>query len=125
MRILLTLMMLCLVSQAQAGQAGVLILGAGQRSCGQFIAAVGQTPVGSVMMVEKRDGKLYGELIRFHEWMEGFVSGHNAAYEANTDDQIRIDLSSLDLWLRNWCNAHPTKTFAEAGQALRGELAPR
>jgi hypothetical protein len=56
--------------------------------------------------------------------MEGFVSGYNAAYEATTDDQIRIDLSSLDLWLRNWCNAHPTKTVADAGQALRDELAP-
>jgi hypothetical protein len=102
-----------------------MVLGAGQRSCGQFIAAVGQAPVGAVAMVEKRDGsKLYGELIRFREWMESFVSGYNAAYEANTDDQIRINLSSLDLWLRNWCNAHPTKSFAQAGQALRDELAP-
>jgi hypothetical protein len=102
-----------------------MVLGAGQRSCGQFIAAVGQAPVGAVAMVEKRDGsKLYGELIRFREWMESFVSGYNAAYEANTDDQIRIDLSSPDLWLRNWCNGHPTKTVADAGQALRDELAP-
>jgi hypothetical protein len=71
MRLWLTLITLCLVSQSQsrAGQVGVMVLGAGQRSYGQFIAAVVQAPVGAVAMIEKRDGsKLYGELIRTNGW---------------------------------------------------------
>ncbi|WP_130217663.1 hypothetical protein [Bradyrhizobium genosp. SA-3] len=124
MRLWLTLIVLCLVSQARAAE-GVLVIGAGQRSCGQFIAAVGQTPVGQILYVERPNGKLYGELIRYHEWMEGFISGFNSGFQSNIDDQVRIDLSSMDLWMRNWCNAHPTKTIADAGLALTGELAPR
>ena len=42
----------------------------------------------------------YGELIRYHEWMMGFVSGFNAAYEDDLPSQIRVDLASLDVLLR-------------------------
>jgi hypothetical protein len=44
-------------------------------------------PVGAVMQHATADGgKFYAELIRYHEWIMGFVSGYNSAYEANTDD---------------------------------------
>jgi hypothetical protein len=42
-------------------------------------------------------GQYYGELIRYHEWMMGFVSGFNAAYEDDLPSQIRVDLASLDV----------------------------
>ncbi|MCA1498105.1 hypothetical protein [Bradyrhizobium sp. NBAIM14] len=53
----MTLILLCLVSQARAAK-GVLVIRAGQRSCGQFIAAVGQTPAGQMLIVERPNGKL-------------------------------------------------------------------
>jgi hypothetical protein len=68
-------------------------------------------------------GKFYAELIWYHEWMMGFVSGYNSAYEANMDD--RTDLSALDVWLRNWCNNNPTRNFAQAGQAFREQMTDR
>jgi hypothetical protein len=126
MRFWLSLVAVCLASQAFAGEAGVMVLGAGQRSCGQFIAAVGQGPVGAVMQVPAPNGgKYYAELIRYHEWMMGFVTGYNAAYEDNTDNQIRIDMSALDLWMRRWCNDNPTKTVSQGAQVFRDQMAPQ
>ena len=51
----------------------MLVLGVGQRSCGKFIAAVG--PIGATKQHKSADGtKYHAELIRYHEWMMGFVS---------------------------------------------------
>jgi hypothetical protein len=68
-------------SPAFAGDEDVAVVGAGQRSCGQFIAAVGNAPVGSVKQFKSSSNEQYfGELIRFHEWMMGFMTGFNAIY---------------------------------------------
>jgi hypothetical protein len=62
----------------------------GQRSRGQFIAAVGNGPVGAVRQFKNSSNEqYYGELIRYHEWMMGFVTGHNALYAADFSSQTR------------------------------------
>jgi hypothetical protein len=123
MRFLLALLAVCMATQALAGQTGLLVIGVGQRSCGEFVAAVGMTPVGMVLQHPAQDGgKYYAELIRYHEWAMGFVTGFSSGHESNTDDQIRIDLSALDLWLRKWCNDNPTKEFAQAAPAFRDQM---
>jgi hypothetical protein len=111
------------VSPALAGDEDVAVLGAGQRSCGQFIAAVGNAPVGSVRQFKNSSNEQYfGELIRFHEWMMGFVTGYNALYAEDFNSQIRTDLSAMDLWMRKWCNDHPTSYFFQATLAFRNEM---
>ncbi|MCS3929283.1 hypothetical protein M2175_004314 [Bradyrhizobium elkanii] len=126
MRLWLSIIAICFAGPALAGQAGVMTLGVGQRSCGQFIAAVGQAPLGATVQRKSQDGgRFYAELIRYHEWIMGFVTGYNSAYEENTDTQIRDDISALDLWMRKWCNDHPTKMFVEGAQAFRDENAPK
>ncbi|MEZ2146378.1 hypothetical protein AAE026_29395 [Bradyrhizobium sp. DN5] len=78
---------------------GLLTLGAGQNSCGRFLAAITgpngtQTPVGQIWTQNASNGsKLYSELIRYQEWMT-FVTGYNSAHEQDTDEQINIDLSA-------------------------------
>ena len=89
----------CLAGPAFAGD-GIMILGAGQRSCGQFLASVGDAPIGAGLQMQTAKGQYYGELIRYHEWMMGFVSGFNAAYEDDLPSRIRVDLASLDVLLR-------------------------
>ena len=43
-----------------------MVLGVGQRSCGQYLAAVGKAPMGAVMQIPAPDGgKYYAELIRY------------------------------------------------------------
>jgi len=106
----------CVTSPAFAGD--IMILGVGQRSCGQFLAAGGEAPIGTVL----QKGQYYGEQIRFNEWMMGFVSGFNAAYEGDVTSQIRVDLASLDVWLRKWCNENPTKAISQAAVAFRDQM---
>jgi hypothetical protein len=57
-------------------------------------------------------GKYYAELIRYNEWMMGFVTGFNVSHEDSTDDQINVDMPSLDVWIRKWCNDNPTRLSA-------------
>lgn len=64
MRLWLSIIAICFASPALAGQAGVMTLGVGQRSCGQFIAAVGQAPLGATVQRKSQDGcTFYAELI--------------------------------------------------------------
>lgn len=45
----------------------------------------------------------------------GFVSGFNVSH-ANDEQQVKgIDLVEMGLWMRNWCNKHPTKLEPRAG----------
>lgn len=112
-----------------AGDAGLLVLGAGQKSCAQFLMAItspsgAQTPIGQVWSQGTPSGaRMYAELARYQEWMTGFITGYNAAHEADIDGQIKIELAAMDAWLRNWCNGNPTRSVAEAGRQLRYELA--
>ena len=101
-----------------------MVLGVGQRSCGQFMAAVGQAPVGQVKQHTATDGtKYYAELIRYNEWMMGFVTGFNSSREDDSDYQIRVDMAALNLWLRKWCNDNPTKAVSQAAVAFRDQMA--
>ena len=47
MRLWLSIIAICFAGPALAGQAEYMTLGVWQRSCGQFIAAVGQAPLGA------------------------------------------------------------------------------
>lgn len=100
MRLWLSIIAICFAGPALAGQAGVMTLGVGQRSCGQFIAAVGQAPLGATVQRKSQDGgRFYAELIRYHEWIMGFVTGYNSAYEEEhryPDQGRHISPGSLD-----------------------------
>jgi hypothetical protein len=55
-------------------------------------------------------------------WMQGFLSGRNAAREA--DGLALIDLADYEgqwEWLVTWCSERPDGTLAEAVNALFGE----
>jgi hypothetical protein len=106
------------------------MIGAGQKSCGTFIAAVHargtETPVGSSWQTTAPNGaKMFSEITRFQEWMMGFVTGYNHANESDVDLQISIDLAALDLWLRNYCKQNPTKTVVQAAGDFRAHMTSR
>jgi len=45
---------------------------------------------------------------------------------ANDEQQVKgIDLAGMDLWIRDWCDKHPTKLVAEGGIATGGSDALR
>jgi hypothetical protein len=56
----------------------------------------------------------------------GFVTGYNFAHSASGDEQQRqvteIDQAGTDLWMRNWCNQHPTLTVSDAAMFFINEM---
>jgi hypothetical protein len=92
--------------------------GVGTNSCGQFIASIGNRPPGMIRSRRTPDGDLLeSENTEYLSWLLGFVSGVNATSEEQQQVQVRqLDPAGLDLWMRNWCNKHPTQTVGEGAQ---------
>jgi hypothetical protein len=50
------------------------------------------------------------------------VTGFNSAH-AHLAQQIEtIDLAGMDLWMRDWCNKHPTQPIFEGAIAFIDEM---
>jgi hypothetical protein len=111
------------VAHAQTG--GVIMMGMGTRSCGQFIATIGKHPPGTFQSLKTADGQLVTENTGYQQWLLGFVSGFNAARASDEQQQrstATIDIAGIDLWMHNWCNKHPTKLVIDGAAALIIEL---
>jgi hypothetical protein len=106
-----------------AAHADTAVIGMGGFLCGQFIATIGKLPPGRMNKMQTHDGDLVTENTGYVEWLAGFVSGFNFAQGGAQEMQvIRIDLAGMDLWMRNWCNKHPTQTVFEGGAAFIHEM---
>jgi hypothetical protein len=100
-------------------------LGAGQDSCGRFIASIGNAPPGSYRSWNTAKGVLVSENKEYQEWLAGFISGINVmvATIGKEEQQVRpVDGAGLDLWMRNWCNKHPTNSVVEGAMAFVNEM---
>jgi hypothetical protein len=100
-------------------------IGIGNLSCGKFIASIGKRPPGGITTMSTRNGELVSENAQYVQWLMGFVSGFNAvmAHIGEEQQQVRrVDGAGIDLWMRNWCNKHPTQPFVEAGALFINEM---
>ena len=98
-------------------------MGVGQRSCGQFIATISKIPPGEAGIMHTRDGLFVSENVEYQQWLSGFVSGFNDAHADDLGQQVsRIDLAGMDLWMRNWCNQHPTDKVFDGAEAFIHEM---
>jgi hypothetical protein len=53
----------------------------------------------------------------------GFVSGYNAVAQGHQQLEVRgIDLAGAELWIRNYCNKHPTDSVFGAAAAFINEM---
>ena len=97
---------------AMAQQAPVTaVAGAGSRSCAQMRADISDLP-----NVRRA----------YVSWMQGYLSGRNAAREAR--DESLVDLADYEAqwyWLARWCADQPDRAFSEAVAALFDERAAR
>jgi hypothetical protein len=75
-----------------------MVLGAGQNSCGQLIAASTGIPPGNYKKMETVNGQFVHDFARYQGWLMGFVSGYNEA-QSNDTQQIKVDLAGLDAQL--------------------------
>jgi hypothetical protein len=94
--------------------------GQGSATCGAFIAASQGFAPGKLGHLNSHNQEYFTENLSYIQWALGFIAAIPYR-DANTNSVIK-DVSSFDLWLRNWCNAHPTDFFADAVVAfLRSE----
>jgi hypothetical protein len=73
------------------------------------------------------DGDLVSENAEYMEWLLGFVTGFNSAHVEDEQQQVtRTEPAGVDLWMRNWCNKHPTQKVVEGIMAfIRSDAARR
>jgi hypothetical protein len=103
------------------------VMGAGHYSCGQLIAHMGKNPPGGHQTMNTVSGVFVDEYMEYQTWLEGFVSGFNFAHPSDHEHQEQqqvtgIDLAGMDLWMRNWCNKHPTEKVFHGAQVFINEM---
>jgi hypothetical protein len=103
--------------------------GVGSHSCGKFIATIGNLPPGRYHSIDPRNDHFVSENTQYQQWLMGFLTGFNfnafnTAPAGDQGQQIsgRIDLPGVDLWIRNWCNQHPTESVFHGAAAFINEM---
>lgn len=99
-----------------------------QISCGKFVALYNDNPLGKSKAMTWNGEKYYGEKYVYLQWAWGFVTGMNLS-QPNSAKQIRVDADSLELWIKNTCEANPTKMLVDVlstfgWEQLRGHVPP-
>ena len=101
-----------LVSTATIAQEAVTaVAGAGSRTCAQM-----QTDIADLPNVRRA----------YVSWMQGYLSGRNAAREIAGLPLVDIaDYEAQWEWLTGWCAGNPERAFADALAELFRERAAR
>ncbi len=109
---------------AHAEPSAVLAIGSGtELSCGGLIAAIGDLPPGKHRKMNNAMGVFVSEYKGYQEWLMGFMSGFNRAHAGDEKQQVaNIGIAGMDLWMRNWCNKHPTKLVFDGADAFIDEM---
>jgi hypothetical protein len=101
----------------------VFALGAGNNSCGKLIGAIADDLPGQYRSINTATGVFFGDHVGYLQWLMGFVSGFNVAHAGDIEQQVtKIDPAGMDLWMRNWCNQHPTQTVWDGAYAFINEM---
>lgn len=97
------------LSTAHAQTPVTAVAGAGSRSCAQM-----QMDISDLPNVRRA----------YVSWMQGYLSGRNAAREAAGLELIDIaDYEAQWAWLADWCASNPDQAFADALAELFRERA--
>ena len=114
------------LAQQSSQERRVIMRGVGNDSCGKFLAAVGNLPIGKGPMIRSLDDRTYyskGEV--YAEWIQGYISGFNVLSN-NRSQQIDVDYPGVDLWIRKWCDTHAAEPLVEAVHSfIRGRVGLR
>lgn len=101
--------------------------GAGNDSCGQFLASTYGIPPGKGQTLVQPNATYYDQSTLYAEWLQGFLSGVNIMADAATPGatQITSDYPAVDLWVRHWCEGNPTANLFKAAAAFAMQLSKR
>jgi hypothetical protein len=90
-------------------QKPVLILGEGTETCGSWLQYRSRAPMSFVQ----------------EAWVRGFLTGMNAAQSEKNDVGKGSDPAAENLWMDNYCRAHPLDTVYTAAVGLWFTLSNR
>jgi hypothetical protein len=110
---LIAAVILCVFAQGvQAAENGrYTVMGAGSGSCGRWIEA-------------RREGPLGAD--RYVEWVEGYLTSFNAWDDPNDSDILDgTDIEGVEASIDNYCKKHPLSPIAEASANVISEVAER
>jgi hypothetical protein len=83
-------------------------------SCGQVVAALETSHLGVHLGLTRDGTKFVSEKFAILQYVAGFVTAINLS--RGPSEQIQVDTAATELWIRNYCKAHPTdKLVAAAG----------
>jgi hypothetical protein len=106
---------------AEQRQEAATVLGAGQKSCGEYLAAVYGLSPGRFRVETTPSGKTYGNDARaLYEWLAGFISAANASSPDGV--QIKTDPAAIDVWMRKHCEQNRARSVSHAAQQFVQEL---
>ncbi|MGA7149927.1 MAG: hypothetical protein WBY84_00750 [Pseudolabrys sp.] len=96
-------------------------MGAGQKTCGEYLAVVYGLVPGRFRIETTPTGKTYGNDARaLYEWLAGYISAANATSPDGV--QIKTNPAAIDVWMRKHCEQNRTGSISHAAQQFVQEL---
>ena len=97
-------------ARAYDAQGNFQNLGFGTKSCGEIVADF-----------KANERSQLSDSI----WVAGFLTAYNYYVHGRLDISRGVDVASRDLWINNYCTAHPLKKLVDAAAAFVTELKGR
>jgi hypothetical protein len=89
------------------------VAGIGPTSCGKVVAALEADSTLGQFNQTTQYGKTYvSEKQALMQWVQGFITAAN--FNRGPSQQIQEDYATVELWIRNYCTAHPTDRLFDA-----------
>lgn len=100
---------------AMAAAQSIIVLGPGAISCGKYVEyrRDSANPISENMSL--------GDLV----WVLGYLTAYNNYVSVDGNITANTDSSGIQLWVDNYCQAHPLDSLSSATSALIAELRAR
>ena len=93
-----------------------VIRGIGNKSCGSYVISLADNKPSDAMIWE---GKTYPtEANAYVQWIDGFITAINLVSRKPGTHQILVDSNGVALWIKNYCDAHPSEAIVDGVSAF-------
>ena len=94
-------------------QNSISVFALGGQNCADLVADLQGVPVGQCLIWPQ--SKTYSTSCMYFQFAYGYITKYNVDASKRGSKQVYIiSEKSLDLYLRNYCNAHPLQAFSFA-----------
>jgi hypothetical protein len=94
---------------------GWWIAGIGNDSCASYVLALNVDQPAAAMVAQ---GKTYFTMANaYSQWLGGFVSAVNSSRKSGPE-QIKVDMNGIALWVKNYCETHPSERLVYGAGAF-------